>query len=282
MVIQGIITYYKIFRDVRIILNSKKNNHVYKIAFWTKLKIGLQFFSNSKKIPTGTSYRVALAMALKILETPPEVAGDIIECGTWKGGTAANLSIICKMTGRKLKIYDSFEGLPEGKIGDRNAIAYKKGDYIGTLEEVKENIRKRGSIESCEFVKGWFIDTLPKLNSPVLLAYLDVDLEDSLNTCVKHIWPNLVDNGLVFLDESVGLDYVALFFSEKWWKKNFNRTPPGLIGSGMGLSLGNYFIGPYAELKDHPKQSVMSGAYAQKNGSGYWSYYPDETENFDK
>ena len=266
----------RLLQDIRIILDSKKIHPAYKINFWDKMRLGLKFYSNNKKISPGTSHRVVLAMALKILETPPEVKGDIIECGTWKGASAANLSLICKIIGRKLKVFDSFEGLPEGKPGDRQTKGYKKGDYRGTLDEVKQNLRKFGSIESTEFIKGWFSDTLPKLNSPVLLAYLDVDLEDSLDTCVKNIWSNLIEEGFIFIDEATGIDYSALFFSEKWWKKNFNRTPPGLIGSGTGLSLGNYYIGPLDELKDHPKQSPSSGAYTQKKMSGYWSYYPDE------
>ena len=38
-------------------------------------------------------------------------------------------------------------------------------------------------------------DTLPKLDSPVVLAFLDVDLEDSLATCVRNLWPHIVDGG---------------------------------------------------------------------------------------
>ena len=132
-------------------------------------------FINTIFIPTATSYKAHLAMALKIFETSPDVPGNIIECGTWKGGSAANLSLVCKITGRKLIIYDSFEGLPDGKHGDREAKHYKKGDYCGTIDEVKSNIAKYGAIECCQFIKGWFDDTLPKLNSAVLLAFLDVD-----------------------------------------------------------------------------------------------------------
>ncbi len=259
----------RFFKDIIIILNSKKIHPAYKISFWGKIRLGIKFYFNNRKIGTGTNHRIVLAMTLKILETPPEVKGDLIECGTWKGATAANLSIVCKMVGRKLKVFDSFEGLPEGKPDDREAKGYKKGEFLGTLDEVKQNITKFGSIESCEFIKGWFSGTLPKLNSPILLAYLDVDLEDSLDTCVKNIWPNLVEEGFLFIDEAVGLDYSALFFSEKWWIKNFNRTPPGIIGAGTGLSLGHYYIGPVDELKDHPKQAPSSGAYTQKKMSGY-------------
>src|SRR5258707_1959140 len=140
-------------------------------------------------------------MALKILEPPPEVEGDVIECGTWKGGSAANLSLVCRIVGRRLKVFDSFEGLPSGEAGDREARFYSSGDYCGTLDVVRQNIGRHGAIEACEFMQGWFKDTLPQLRSPVLLAFLDVDLEASLHTCVRNIWPNLIYQGYIFIDE---------------------------------------------------------------------------------
>jgi hypothetical protein len=201
-------------------------------------------YLNTKRIRTATSYKSHLAMALKILETPPEIKGDIVECGTYKGGTAANLSLVCKIVGRKLKIYDSFEGLPQGESADREAKHYQKGDYCGTLEEVQRNIKKYGAIDCCELVQGWFNETLPKFNSTVLLAYLDVDLEASLDICVRCLWPNLIEQGYIFIDEYVSIDYCALFYSEQYWEKYFKRTPPGLIGAGTGLPLGGYYVGP--------------------------------------
>lgn len=62
-------------------------------------------FLNKFRIPTGTSYKSHLAMALKILETSPEVKGDVVECGSWQGGSSANLSLICRLTNRKLLIF---------------------------------------------------------------------------------------------------------------------------------------------------------------------------------
>ena len=262
--------------SIFFILNSRSIHKSYRISIFGKFKLGLTMFLNNIRITTAGSYKTHLAMALKILETPPDVPGDVIECGTYKGGAAANLSLVCRIAGRKLKIYDSFEGLPEGEPADREAKYYKKGDYLGTLDEVKSNIKRYGAIECCEFVKGWFKDTLPKLDSPILLAFLDVDLEASLHTCVRYIWPHLVDQGYIFTDECVGTNYVALFYSEKWWNRYFDRTPPGLVGAGTGLPLGEYYIGPWSERNSHPLQHASSGAYCQKNMSGYWAYYPND------
>lgn len=262
--------------SVVFILQSTRIHPAYRMTWIKKLQLGFRMFVNKHRIPTGTSFKSHLAMALKILETPPEVPGAILECGTWKGGSAANLSLVCKIVGRKLLIYDSFQGLPEGEPEDREAPNYQKGDFCGTLDEVRSNVRRHGAIECCEFVEGWFDETLPKLRSPVLLAFLDVDLEASLETCVRNIWPHLAETGYVFIDEFVGLDYCALFYSERFWSTHFSRTPPGLIGAGTGLPLGEYYLGPWSEKDSHPLWHANAGAYTRKDFSGYWAYSPKD------
>jgi O-methyltransferase len=266
-----------IFSPISIltILNSKRIHPAYKLTALDKLKLGFRMYLNKIRIVTGTHPRVHLAMALKLLEIPPSVPGIVLECGTWKGGTAANLSLICKLVGRQLLIYDSFEGLPAGKPDDRYASYYQEGEYCGTLVEVKRNIARYGAIEQCTFVKGWFDDTLPKLDQPIILAYLDVDLEASLHTCVRSIWPHLSHEGFIFIDECTRTDYCALFYSEMWWDKYFRCTPPGLVGAGTGLPLGDFYIGPSLD-DDYPLQHASTGAYTGKTLSGYWSYYPPD------
>lgn len=262
--------------SILFILNSGLIHPSYRMSAHRKLQLGFRMFFNTLRIRTGTSYKSHLAMALKILETPPEVPGVIMECGTWKGGSAANLSLVCRIVGRRLKIYDSFEGLPAGEPGDREAKHYSGGDYCGSLEEVKANVARYGSMECCDFIQGWFKDTLVHLDFPILLAFFDVDLEASLETCVRCVWPNLVERGYIFIDEVVGVDYCALFYSETYWSRYFKRTPPGLIGAGSGLPLGEYYIGPWSERDAHPMQHANAGAYTRKDMSGSWVYFPHE------
>jgi O-methyltransferase len=263
------------------ILYSRRIHPAYKMTSFKKLVLGLRMFRNAHRIRTGTSFKTHLVMALKLLEAAPDSPGCVIECGTWKGGSAANLSLVCKITGRRLLIYDSFEGLPEGNPKDRESKFYNRGDYCGTLEEVKANIRRYGDLGSCQFFKGWFSDTLPELSSTVFLAFLDVDLETSLDTCIRCIWPRLADEGYIFIDEYVSTDYCSLFYSERYWRTYFDRTPPGLIGAGSGLALGEYYVGPWSDRDNHPTQHPSGPAYTQKNMSGYWSYYPDPAQDDD-
>jgi len=260
---------------IALILGSSRIHPAYRVGWFRRVGLGLMMFWNKLRIPTGTSYKAHLAMALKILELPPDLEGDVVECGCWKGGSSANLSLVCRLAGRKLVIYDSFEGLPVPKADDREGAGYKEGEYCGTLPEVRANISRGGALEVCEFVEGWFDKTLPGSTGKIALLFLDVDLEDSLNTCVKHLWPRLVEGGYLFTDECVALDYVALFWSERWWRENFDCTPPGLIGAGTGLPLGEFYIGPWSERGEHPGQHASTGAYTRKSFSGYWDYYPE-------
>lgn len=271
--------YYVLTVPVSIffILNSTAIHPAYKISVFRKYALGVKMFLNKLRINTGTSYKSHLAMALMILETPPEVVGDVVECGTWQGGSAANLSLVCRLTNRKLKIYDSFEGLPESVSEDRQGV-YNVGDYCGSLELVKKNIERYGAIECCEFIQGWFEVTLPQLSSPVLLAFIDVDLELSLETCVRYLWNNLTEKGCIFIDEYVDLDYCSIFWSEKYWEKYFDRKPPGLIGSGVGLALGEYYVGPWSINAQRPLHHPNAGAYTRKDFSGHWIHFPESED----
>jgi hypothetical protein len=68
--------------SIFFILSSSSIHPKYRMTALRKLILGLRMFLNSVRIRTGTSYKTHLAMALKILEMPPEVVGDVIECGT--------------------------------------------------------------------------------------------------------------------------------------------------------------------------------------------------------
>src|ERR1700730_3009129 len=270
--------YYLVTIPVSLVflLHSTRIHPAYRLSWWKRIVFGLRVVRNKHSIPTGASFKTALVMALKLFELPPEAPGVVVECGTWKGGTAASLSLACRLTGRKLVICDSFAGLPAGDPLDREAGGYQPGDYCGTLDEVRTNITRYGDVGCCEFVKGWFCDTLPNLDQQIVMAFLDVDLEASLNTCVLNLWPRLVSEGYVFLDEYVGTDYCALFYSERYWKEHFDLTPPGLIGAGSGLALGEYYVGPWSEKDDHPMQHPTGAAYTRKSMSGYWTYYTED------
>src|SRR5262249_21421141 len=97
---------------------SAKPHPAYGMTRWRRAKLGLSSFVNNARTETLSSSRAHLVMAMKLLELPPDVQGDVVECGCFKGAMTVNLSIVCQLTGRRLKVYDSFEGLPPPRKRD--------------------------------------------------------------------------------------------------------------------------------------------------------------------
>jgi O-methyltransferase len=260
---------------VLYLLFNRRIDPSYGLTWRKKLGLGLRMWRTTRAVNTATSYKAHLAMAVKLLEIPPDVEGVVVECGCFHGGSTANLSLACKLVGRELIAYDSFEGLPQAEAGDLYAKSEQAGSLRGDLQLVQENVRRYGAIERCTFRKGWFADTLPRHTEPVVLAFLDVDYQANLDDCVRALWPHLTDTGYMFIDEYVLTDYCALFWSERYWRTNFDTTPPGLIGSGSGVGVGQYYLGPFMEWI--LPQDPSSVAYTRKDFSGYWGYYPEDS-----
>jgi hypothetical protein len=204
----------------------------------------LRAFANRFLTPAATSYWELLLMSSEILAS--KSSGVVVECGCFKGGSTATLSVACRKAGRTLHVFDSFCGLPEPTNGDRSHTVlsdseihrYRKGAFSGSLETVKQTISKYGAIEACHFWPGYFDATLPKFKEHVAVAFCDVDLVESLKTCVKYLWPLLADGGALFTHEAHHLEIAKFFYQDQWWLDNLGQVAPGLIGAGSGLGLG--------------------------------------------
>lgn len=138
-----------------------------------------------------------------IFDVPDDRPGCIVEAGAFKGGSTAKLSIAAAEVGRRLVVFDSFEGIPENDephdttiFGD--AARFAAGSYAGKLSEVCDNVGRWGVLDVCDMRPGWFEDTLPAFDEPVAVGFIDVDLASSTRTCLEHLYPRLIPGGVLF------------------------------------------------------------------------------------
>jgi O-methyltransferase len=226
-------------------LADRKAGEPYSIGAFARFRLLLKILRNRRHILTLSSPLEHLEMAAAILSIPPSVKGDVIECGCYLGGSTANLSLVCSLVGRRLVVCDSFAGLPVPSPEDRAHYAvftghtdlYEEGRFTASLDEAKANISHYGDLDTCDFVVGYFEDTLPGLGRNYVMAFLDVDLVSSLEPCVTSIWPNLADGCRVYVHEARSLALVSLFFDKAWWAERLGQEAPGFVGAGTGLPL---------------------------------------------
>lgn len=136
-----------------------------------------------------------------------KVPGDLIECGAWRGGACIFMRAVLAAYGvkdRTVWVSDSFEGLPPPKEDKYpEAHIWQGGEMAVSLEEVQNNFKKYGLLDDqVKFLKGFFIDTLPK--APIeRLAVLrvDGDLYESVKQTLDYMYPKVSPGGYILLDD---------------------------------------------------------------------------------
>ncbi|UCE43022.1 MAG: class I SAM-dependent methyltransferase [Candidatus Aminicenantes bacterium] len=196
------------------------------------------------KITCGHSPFQFVLMAEYILGL--DVPGPIVECGCYKGGSTAKLSLLAEHTQRKLYVFDSFEGLPEPKDEKEAYVKqdgfsgqkyrFQAGQYKGTLDEVKNNVAQFGNLEVCEFIPGFFSESLTAFSVEPAFVFIDVDLVSSARDCLRALWPLLKPGGYFFTHEAMYPSYIEGILDREWWRENLDQCPPVIFGAGSGLS----------------------------------------------
>lgn len=220
----------------------------YGVTPFTRARLLYQSRRTVRAIPSGTSAITHLVLMSEILTIPPTIPGVVVECGVWKGASSASLSLACRLTGRRLLVCDSFAGLPATGLpaaGQHLYLAPHAGLYgyltggmfSGALAEVQQNIARFGALEVCDFIPGFFADSLHQVRQPIAFAFLDVDLPASFHDCLRHLWPQIVNDGVIYVDDVGCLDLCQIFFDEAWWQRELGCPAPGLVGAGCGLPL---------------------------------------------
>jgi len=139
----------------------------------------------------------------------------VVEAGCWKGGSTAKFSLICNMMQYKLYVFDSFQGV-ENVPGN-----FFSGEYAADLNSVKKNVTKFGEVDVCEFVPGWFADTLAEntFKHPVRVAYLDCDLAKGTYEVLQGLLPSYVDDGIICSQDYHIGEVKELLDSKDTWRK---------------------------------------------------------------
>ncbi|MCB0870980.1 MAG: class I SAM-dependent methyltransferase [Solirubrobacterales bacterium] len=143
------------------------------------------------------------------------VEGDVIEAGTWRGGSSILMRATLDSLGensRKVWLADSFSGFPEPDDEsfpeDRNlnfgiSVDLSKADFLAVpVEEVRGNFERLGLNHDLEFVEGFFEDTMEGLSDGRWsLVRLDGDTYESTMLSLRALYPGLAKGGYLVLDD---------------------------------------------------------------------------------
>ena len=148
------------------------------------------------------------------------IEGDLVECGVYKGGNIILFDYLLEkyQLSKKIFAYDTFEGMSEpsdiyihikNNLPSQTKKNYEKNNIVwcyASLDEVKNNIKKFNlQFENkFKFIKGDVLKTLKvKDNLPekISLLRLDTDFYESTKIELEVLFPRLVKNGILIIDD---------------------------------------------------------------------------------
>jgi O-methyltransferase len=134
------------------------------------------------------------------------IAGDFVECGVYKGGSAALIANILKQDQqRKLWLYDGFQGMPMTTDKDGAEASNAIGGYKASENDVIK-VMNHISIkpQNYSIIKGMFNDTFANHeNLPDKVAFLhcDADWYDSVSLVLNTFYERMPVGACVVLDD---------------------------------------------------------------------------------
>ena len=146
------------------------------------------------------------------------IPGAIVECGVWRGGSMMATAMALLAEGdnsRDLYLYDTFEGMPDPTQKDAWLDGTPASELLSKasqkskiwarapIDGVRERLIETGYPEErIHLVEGKVEDTIPGVcPERVALLRLDTDWYESTRHELEHLYPRLVDGGILILDD---------------------------------------------------------------------------------
>ena len=133
----------------------------------------------------------------RLLSIAVRLAGDVAECGVYKGGTAYLFAELLRGSGKHLCLFDTFDGMPE--TNPREDV-HKKGDFGDTsLADVKSYL---AAFEKVEYFPGLIPTTLAAASGRTFcFVHVDLDIYDAILSASEFFYPRVPSGGFVVYDD---------------------------------------------------------------------------------
>jgi hypothetical protein len=140
------------------------------------------------------------------------IAGDMVECGVWKGGSVMAMALTLLQLGerdRSLYLFDTFSGMTAPSDvdvdyqGQQAQVILDAVRCEASLQEVEKAVLSTGyDRKKIHFVPGRVEETIPDhAPASIALLRLDTDWYESTQHELHHLFPRLARGGVIIIDD---------------------------------------------------------------------------------
>lgn len=147
-------------------------------------------------------HRYKAQLVYEALRASP-AQGDGVECGIFRGGITVMMAKVLQASGRRVRAYDSFEGLPSDRANVETE-HYRPGHMIHSEGAVRATFEQHCVTNNIDIVSGWFTDTMKgKCPVPISCVHIDCDMYYGVRDCLNHLYDSLLPGGIIVFDDYI-------------------------------------------------------------------------------
>lgn len=152
--------------------------------------------------------RWRLWLMTSFAERCARLEGDFAEFGTYRGGCAQMvLATAGPGPGRRMHLFDTFAGIPQSDLTDREAEQEFAGRFEDSSVEHVERVLAPWK-EQIVIHAGDVFETLPRTETgPLTFVHVDLNATAPTVAALEYAWPRVVPGGVMLLDDYGWPDY---------------------------------------------------------------------------
>lgn len=162
------------------------------------------------------------------------LAGDFIECGVYRGGTAlvACASAGEALAGRTFHLFDTFEGTPDRDLADSEK-GFERRRSDTSVDIVRSHLSAYADV--VDIHPGYVPETFDGLEiARVAYAHIDINTAAATYESLRFVYERLAPGAVVLFDDYGWRDYVALKERiDEYLAERGEKVLPLRCGTGM-------------------------------------------------
>lgn len=170
--------------------------------------------------------------------------GDLLEVGSWRGGTGCVIAKQAELSGIRNMVYlcDTFKGVVKAGALDPR---YKGGELADSSPEVVDRLVRKVGLNNVQVLAGIFPEETGHLiaDREFRFCHIDVDVYQSAADCVGWVWPRLINGGLIVYDDYgfKGCEGVTRFVNEQRLERD-RLILHNLNGHAVAIKTGHPWV----------------------------------------
>jgi hypothetical protein len=155
-----------------------------------------EILKKADKVSRSMISRHQLFDLAQLVKFTADIPGEILEFGCHTGGSSAVIieSVKKYCPEKKIRIFDSFDGIPRSKYGLDNhwelSFSDNSYDYVKNLFSGEKNV---------QVIEGNIIENTKNIKNKISLVYLASDTLESGENIIKNTWSRLSKGGVILV-----------------------------------------------------------------------------------